>query len=606
MFKSSRRLKTSGYTILSGFTGIFGLGVAGENESLLSRMLEPTLHGEMSPLCTYANPEMGIFFACNPVDGDQLPNFAWNKPRTIGCLISGDAFIASSDPQVHLIHLYEELGLSALERLNGWFSGLLIDLQRRRAILFNDRYALRRIYIHEENCRVLFSNEAKSLLAAVPNSRQLDSRSLGEWLSCGCVLANKSLFRGVSLLPPGSAWIFSANGNLTKKTYFTADLWENQPLLSPSEFSERFGKIFCRVLGRYTNGSRPVGMSLTGGLDSRMIMAGAQTNGRKLPCYTFNGSYRDCVDVRIARKVAAACSQSHETISVGDEFLAQFPRLAEETVRITDGAMDVSGAAELYVNRLARQIAPVRLTGNYGSEILRRHIAFKPRALAPEIFSPDFNPHIITAASTYAEQAHGNPLSFIAFKQVPWYHYARFAIEQSQIIVRSPFLNNELVALAFQAPPVVHDSAVFSLGIGAGSSPGLARIPTDRGFSYSGHRITNQLRQTVEEFLTKAEYAYDYGMPNWLVRIDRALQPLRLERLFLGRQKFCHFRTWYKHELAGYVKEMLLDPRSRSRPYVDGNYLEASVNAHVSGRRNYTMEIHKLLSLELLHRALLD
>ena len=84
------------------------------------------------------------------------------------------------------------------------------------------------------------------------------------------------------------------------------------------------------------------------------------------------------------------------------------------------------------------------------------------------------------------------------------------------------------------------------------------------------------------------------------------MQPLRLERLFLGRQKFCHFRTWYKNELSGYVREILLDPRSRARPYVNGTVLEASVNAHVTGMRNYTIEIHKLLSLELLHRALLD
>jgi asparagine synthase (glutamine-hydrolysing) len=266
--------------------------------------------------------------------------------------------------------------------------------------------------------------------------------------------------------------------------------------------------------------------------------------------------------------------------------------------------MDVSGAAELYVNRLARQIAPVRLTGNYGSEILRRHVAFKPRTLSSEIFSPDFNSHILAAASTYSDEAHGYPLSFIAFKQVPWYHYARFALEQSQITVRSPFLDNEVVALAFQAPPDVRETPVFSLG--AESSPRLSRIPTDRGFSYSAHAMTNHLNQSVEEFLTKAEYAYDYGMPNWLARVDRALQPLRLERLFLGRQKFCHFRTWYKNELAGYVKEMLLDHRSRSRPYVNGTHLEASVNAHVSGLRNYTVEIHKLLSLELLHRTLLD
>jgi asparagine synthase (glutamine-hydrolysing) len=592
------------YTILPGITGIFGLGTAGENESLLSRMLEPTSRGEISSLCTYANRELGIFFACSPVDVGQFPNFAWNKARTIGCLISGDAFIASSDAQVQLIHLYEELGLSALEKLNGWFSGLLIDLQHGQAILFNDRYALGRVYIHEGNGRILFSTQAKALLAAIPNSRELDSSSLGEWLSCGCVLGNKSLFRGVSLLPPGSAWILSADGVLAKKTYFRAEVWENQPLLSPSEFTERFEETFCRVLDRYTNGSRPVAMSLTGGLDSRMIMACAYANGRKLPCYTFNGSYRDCVDVRIARKVAAACSQPHQTISVGEEFLGQFPGLAEETVQITDGAMDVSGAAELYVNRLARQIAPVRLTGNYGSEILRRHVAFKPRTLSSEIFSPDFNSHILAAASTYSDEAHGYPLSFIAFKQVPWYHYARFALEQSQITVRSPFLDNEVVALAFQAPPDVRETPLFSLG--AESSPRLSRIPTDRGFSYSAHAMTNHLNQSVEEFLTKAEYAYDYGMPNWLARVDRALQPLRLERLFLGRQKFCHFRTWYKNELAGYVKEMLLDHRSRSRPYVNGTHLEASVNAHVSGLRNYTVEINKLLSLELLHRTLLD
>jgi len=591
---------------LTGITGIFGLAKAGENEAVLSRMLEPTLRRDVSSLHTYANPELGVFFASSPSDAGQLPKLAWNKARTIGCFISGDPLIASSDAQVQLLHLYEELGLSALQKLNGWFSGLLIDLRHRHTILFNDRYALGRIYIHEGNCHVLFSSEAKSLLAAVPNSRELDSRSLGEWLSCGCVLGNKSLFRGVSLLPPGSAWIFSANGVLTKQTYFRADLWENQPLLSPSEFSERFGEMFCRVLGRYTNGSRPVGMSLTGGLDSRMIMACARANPRKLPCYTFNGSYRDCVDVRIARKVAVACDQPHQTISVGSEFLAQFPRLAEETVQITDGAMDVSGAAELYVNRLARQIAPVRLTGNYGSEILRRHVAFKPRALSPEMFSPDLNRHIVAAASTYSEEAHGNPLSFIAFKQVPWYHYARFALEQSQITVRSPFLDNEVVALAFQAPAEVYKTPAFSLGVGAESTPGLSRIPTDRGFSYSADRITNQLRQSVEEFRTKAEYAYDYGMPNWLTRIDRAFRPLRLERLFLGRQKFCHFRTWYKNQLAGYVREILLDPRSRSRPYVNGNNLEAAVNAHVSGVRNYTVEIHKLLSLELLHRALLD
>jgi asparagine synthase (glutamine-hydrolysing) len=414
------------------------------------------------------------------------------------------------------------------------------------------------------------------------------------------------LFRGISLLPPGSAWIFSADGTLKKASYFDSSKWENQHALSPTEFSERLQETFPRVLNRYTNGSEPIAMSLTGGLDGRMIMAWTRPNVGKLPCYTFNGSYRDCADVRIARKVATACGQPYQTISVGDEFLAEFSRLAEQTVRISDGAMDVSGAAELYVNRLARKIAPVRLTGNYGSEILRRHVAFKPRSLSAELFSSDFAPQLALAARTYSEEAKGNRLSFVAFKQVPWHHYARLAVEQSQINIRSPFLDNDLVALAFQASPEVATSLAPSLRLIAEGNPALGQIPTDRGVTYPGDRMMNRVNRSLQEFLAKAEYAYDYGMPDWLARIDRALKPLRLERLFLGRQKFCHFRVWYRDALAPYVKEILLDPRSRSRSHVNGAAVESIVKAHTEGLRNHTIEIHKLLSIELLHRSLID
>jgi asparagine synthase (glutamine-hydrolysing) len=95
-------------------------------------------------------------------------------------------------------------------------------------------------------------------------------------------------------------------------------------------------------------------------------------------------------------------------------------------------------------------------------------------------------------------------------------------------------------------------------------------------------------------------------MPDWLARADRCLTPLRLERWFLGRQKFCHFRSWYRRPLAGFVKEVLLDPRSRTRSYLNGSALEPMVAGHIRGTRNCTVEIHKLLTLELIHRLLLD
>jgi len=53
----------------------------------------------------------------------------------------------------------------------------------------------------------------------------------------------------------------------------------------------------------------------------------------------------------------------------------------------------------------------------------------------------------------------------------------------------------------------------------------------------------------------KAEYAYDYGMPQWMARIDHLFSWFHLERLFLRRHKFNHFRVWYRDSLSDYVRE---------------------------------------------------
>jgi asparagine synthase (glutamine-hydrolysing) len=112
--------------------------------------------------------------------------------------------------------------------------------------------------------------------------------------------------------------------------------------------------------------------------------------------------------------------------------------------------------------------------------------------------------------------------------------------------------------------------------------------------------------EKLQEFTFKADYAYDYGMPHWLVNVDRQLQPLHLERLFLGRHKYVHYRTWYRNQLAPFVKEVLLDSRSLSRPYLDKVSVRRMVEDHTSGRGNYTSEIHSLLTAEFVHSELLE
>jgi asparagine synthase (glutamine-hydrolysing) len=510
----------------------------------------------------------------------------------------------------YLVHLAEE-DPSFPAGLNGRFHGLLTNRRNGTATLFNDRYGIHRIYYHQSTEAFYFAAEAKAILAVRPELRRVNSRSLGEFVACGCVLENRTLFEGIDTLPQASAWTFRG-GSLDKKAfYFQPSEWENQDPLDPESYYQELLEVFSRNLPRYFNGREPVGMSLTGGLDTRMIMAWQNLPSGSLPCYSFGGMFRDSEDVRVARAVARECGQPYEVISIGDEFLANFAKYAERTVYLTDGCAGVKSSSDLYANQRAAAIAPVRLTGNYGSEILRGLMGFKPVDPSPGLFGSDLLAQIQLAKTTYNGLSGGHALSFIAFRQVPWYHYGLLSLEQTQIAVRSPYLDNDMVRNAFRAP----DSAspkdnIFEdnndcVRLIADGSHDLGKMRTDRGLG-GPSGVSRMFSRGFLEFTFKAEYAYDYGMPQWLARIDHAFSDLRLERLWLGRHKFNHFRIWYRDTLSQYVKEMLLDRRTLGRPYLDRREVEAVVRGHLRGDRNYTTQIHQLLTLELFHRLFVD
>jgi asparagine synthase (glutamine-hydrolysing) len=347
-------------------------------------------------------------------------------------------------------------------------------------------------------------------------------------------------------------------------------------------------------------------MSLTGGLDTRMIMAWHKSPPDSLPCYSFGSMFRDCQDVVLARRVARACGQTHEVIPVAGEFLSGFSRYAERSVYVTDGCVDVSHSPDLYVNERAAEIAPVRMTGNHGGEVLRHVLAFKPVEPAPGLFAPELRCHLDTAVATYDRLVQGNPLSFTVFRQAPWRHYGLLSLEQTQVAIRSPFLDNDVVRTVFRAPQSACTNNNISRRLIVDGDAALAHIPTDRGPISNPNGSQEKALRSMIDFTIKAEYAYDRGMPHWVARIDHMFSRFHLERLFLGRHKFYHFRIWYRDALARYVREMLLDPRTLSRPYLQRGALENIVQGHLKGNRNYTSEIHKVLTLELVSRLFVD
>lgn len=588
-------------------------------EAEMQRMARSLLHEPAYLSGTWSDEALGLYVGWTALRGSfarEMPVCDERRDRTL--IFSGEDFAGAGgrrrgkeqgravedDGPSYLARLAE--GAEFPRMLNGWFHGVLAERAEARAILFNDRYGAHRLYYHEAPDAFYFAAEAKAILAVRPELRSIDPVGLGEFISCGCALENRTLFRGIRLLPPASAWTIR-NGKVEGRArYFDPREWEEQSPLAGEDYYRQLRDVFSENLGRYFRGDERIGVSLTGGLDTRMIMAWRKAAPGSLPCYSFGGIYRESQDVKIARKVARQCGQTHETIPLGGEFLARFPRYAERTVFLADGCVEVRYAPDLYLNELAAKIAPVRITGNYGGEVLRGVQAFRPIDPVPELFDADVSVYIERAKDTYNRLLPVHPLSFAAFRQTPWHHCGLLSLEQSQLTLRSPFLDNDFVRTVYRAPASTLASDDISLRLIAEGNPALLRIGTDHGL---GGRLPGwlaTLRRDYLEFTFKAEYAYDYGMPQTVARIDHALHWAHLERLFLGRHKFDHFRVWYRDVLADYVREMLLDSRTLSRPYLQRKTVEEIVRGHLKGNRNYTMALHKVLSLEHLHRLFID
>jgi len=602
---------------LPGIVGLITKLPQAAAEQQLLAMVKCLRHEPFYNCGTWSDPELGIYIGWVARRGsfaDEMP--VRNEDGQITLFFSGEEFpkpglkrelrrrghMFSDDDSSYLVHRYEDEA-EFPKGLNGRFHGLIVDRRQGTATLFNDRFGLQRLYYHESRDGFYFGAEAKAILMVRPELRAVDSRGLGEFIACGCVLENRTLFSGIHLLPQGSAWGFRKGVLEARDSYFEPKEWEQQESLDPEQYYNQLQSAFVANLPRYFNGRERIGMSVTGGLDTRIIMAWHKPKPNSLPCYTWGSMYRDHEDVKLARRIAKICEQPHQVIAAGPEFLSQFAHYAERTIFLTDACVDLSRSPDLYIQERVREIAPVRMVGTYGSEILLQAVMFKAGQPAVGLFEP-LREQIGAGIETYNAARNVHPVSFVAFRQSPWHHYGVLGLEQTQVAIRSPFLDNDVVKTAYRAPgpdTIATNEKVRARLIREGN-PALAKIRTDRG---SGG-LNSALTHLYLEFFFKAEYAYDMGMPRWMARIDHLLAPLHLERIWLGRHKPFHFRVWYRDQLREYVRQILLDDRALARPYVSRAGVERVVNGHLRGDENHTDEIHRLLSLELAHRLFIE
>jgi asparagine synthase (glutamine-hydrolysing) len=584
----------------------------------LELMIESMRHEKFYVGNQYVNRELGlqVGWLSHPQSlGECMPLVS--RDKRVALIIVGEHFPQSGNPFTSnagrcldgkgddFLRLFLESEDKFLKSLNGWFCGVAVDLRLGKITLFNDRYGMSRVYIHEGAEEFIFGSEAKSILSVRPSVREIDAGALAQHLRYNCVMGNKTLFKEISLLPGASSWEFTGRHVPQKRAYFDFADWESQPTLESEEFHEKFEETVSRVFPAYMDDARGVALSLTAGLDTRALLAATRGQERSLPCYTFGGLWGETFDIRAARRLAGLCNQTHEVFGINERFLQEFPSYAQKSVYISDGAHDVLGAHDVYFNRMARGIAPIRLTGKFGSEVVRTRRLIPSGMFPKHLVKPWFVPFLDEAPNVDQISRRTHPLTRVVAEEIAWYEFGRVSVEQSQLILRTPYMDNELVKLMYQAEFGLRSSRDLQARFVKGKDRELSEVPTNMGRVRGNGHPMGKVAYGLYWALFKAEFIYLYSMPHWLTRIDRKLERLRPERMVAGRQKFEGYRIWMKTHLADFIRETLLNPRAHCKDFFDEEWITNVVQRHTAGTHNYMYEINKMLTVELICSSLL-
>ena len=593
---------------MPGIAGLIGHLSKEEGLRRVDEMLQAMTYEPFYSTGVYCNEQLGVYagWVVHPNSFCDCMPVKSADGRTV-LLLDGEVFNLTESGAFgrfdasYLAQFYEERGESFFAELNGTFSGLVVNAATRSVKLFNDRMGFQKTYYVEDSHGLFyFSSEAKSLLRAVPSTRELDREGLAQFLGYGCTFGEKTLYKQVSLMPAASVWEFRPKAPVQKKTYFRPSDWQIQPSMDSKSFYERVTKTFRKVVPRYFAGPLTA-VSLTGGWDTRMILASLGARRGERPCYTFAAPSGESVDVRLARKIAKVAGQDHTVLKLQPDFLNDFAKHAEKAVYVGDGYSDVCLTHELYLSRMAREIAPARVTGNFGSEILRGVSTFKEIGLRAD-YVRDFEADIRRAKEEWRADAETNRAAFAIFKEIPWKLTAVSRLAKSQLSLRSPFLDNELLQLACGYPGLVGSDSRLAVALVQHERPELLCIETDRGEAGLGGPLRSTMRRAFYSITFKLDYMLTEGTPDFVSALSDSVST---DYVLPVRHKFLEYRRWFRGPLRDYVEDIL----GGDDTFVSGLFgkkpVQRTLRDNATGLRNELVDINALLTLELIDKCLL-
>jgi asparagine synthase (glutamine-hydrolysing) len=286
----------------------------------------------------------------------------------------GHQFRTNSDTEV-IIHGYKQWGTDVFNHLNGMFGLAIWDVQKERLILARDAMGIKLIYYKIDNGTLTFGSEIRPILAAQNSRPDVDPIALHLFLRFRYTPSPLTIFQGIRKLAPGTMLIIE-NDECREERWYK---FIPTPFPNRKEKEEAVGELLELYRGavkRHLLSDVPVGVLLSGGLDSGLLLALMNEQGGPWPAYTigYGESFRDD-ELTEAAETAALLGARHISVKLNQ---TEFERSLPKIVECLEEPIATSSIVPMYfVSQRARQDVKVALIGQGPDELLggyKRHL----------------------------------------------------------------------------------------------------------------------------------------------------------------------------------------------------------------------------------------
>ena len=286
----------------------------------------------------------------------------------------GHKFRTSSDTEV-IIHGYKQWGLDVFNHLNGMFGVAIWDKKKKRLVVSRDAMGIKLIYYKIAGGILSFGSEIRPVLAADNSKPEVDATALNLFLRFRYTPSPLTIFQGVKKLPPG-AMLVVENGKCREERWynFVPEPFAKQP--SDADATEELLELYRGAVKRHLLADVPVGILLSGGLDSGLLLALMNEQGRDWNAYTigYGKSYADD-EMAEAAESARLLGARHIPVELDQtEFEKALPKIVDSL----EEPVAASSIVPMYfVCQRARQDVKVAIIGQGPDELFggyKRHL----------------------------------------------------------------------------------------------------------------------------------------------------------------------------------------------------------------------------------------